>query len=126
MWLVLPGYLRRLPVNDLPFAATFEKGAAVQIARDFRLVAFRCRADETKRNDGGVAVLLYADVFGAVIRLFFARFGSAFRAHFTQNISLAEAAPDGAGVDEILGPEPFVSGEIIARGAGEKVFQKFD
>ena len=70
-----------LPINDLPFAFALEKRTGVQIVCDFRLAVLLSRRDETKSDDGGVAVLLNANVFGRVRGLRVAWFRRRSRTH---------------------------------------------
>lgn len=55
---------RSLPGDYLPAAISFDKGAGVQMIRNcLRTVDACCRADKFERDDRGITVLLYADVF---------------------------------------------------------------
>ena len=73
----------------------------------FRSV-FLARAYETESHDGGVAVLLDANVFRGINRASVAGLGSPFLADFAQNVGLADVASGRSGVDQIVRPKPLV------------------
>ncbi len=54
----------RLPGHHLPFAFALEQRAGVEEIGNFGLTVLRGGANQTKRDDGGVAILLNLDVFG--------------------------------------------------------------
>src|SRR5262249_59437123 len=68
LFFFLRRHLCSLPRHRLPLAVAFEKGSGVQIICDRSFSIFDGRPYKTKSYDGGVAVLLYADVFGLIKR----------------------------------------------------------
>src|SRR6185503_4775086 len=85
---IRPRYSGRLPTDNLPFAVALKESAGVEKVRDLDGSALVSRANQAKRDYGGLPVLLNANVFGSVSGLRIFGFGRGSRAHITHDVRL--------------------------------------
>src|SRR5262249_8576634 len=95
----------RLPTHGLPLAVALEKGSGVQVIRDHALPVLHGRPDQAEGDDRGIAVLLNANVFGAVSSRWASGLSGWGRAHVAHDVRLADPTALGAGVNQGLGPK---------------------
>ena len=122
--LLFRGNFCRLPGDGLPFVVAFYERAGIEVVCYFRRALFFDRGNQTKSDDCSVAVLQDADVFGAVSGNALLRFlwRGRFRFDVAKDIGFAETLAGGTGINEFIGSETLVHGQVVAPGAIEKFF----
>src|SRR5205823_14645063 len=104
-----------LPPHDLPLTVAFQESASVEKGCDFSLSGPLSRADQSESHDRGVAVLLYAYIFGSVSGRRIPGLTGGCRTGVAHDVGLADSPPGRAGVDEVFSPEAVVRRCVASR-----------
>src|SRR6266511_3191371 len=83
----------RLPTHGLPLAVALEECSGVQIVRNRDLLVLLGCSNQSERDDRSIAVLLNANVFGAIGDLRITGLRRRRRAHAAHDIRLADPPP---------------------------------
>lgn len=111
----------RLPGDDLPDTFSFNKGAGVEVVADgFCSVAPRGVDHQFECNDGCFAVLMYLNILGGINGHGVAVFARRSRVETLHHFRFICPNAGRACIDEVVGPETFVDGGVIAPGTGEE------